>query len=179
MGRKRTISALAKSVARVGRKGSCVEGRDPAVATRALELLAEGRGVTFVSEETGIKFETLVRMKARHKTVLDERRAMLAEDALEMAEGYRLLQKEKMRMLIEDPEQLAKMNVRDLAVSWGIANDKFLGAMGENRVVVEHKGGAPSLADAIKAIEEARAAIRKDAIPVEVVVEPVKEIATT
>jgi hypothetical protein len=105
--------------------------------------------------------------------VLEERRQVLAQDALEVAEGLRLLQKEKMRMLAEDPEQLARTNIRDLAIPWGISIDKYLAVMGENKVVVEHKGAAPSLEDAMKAIEEARAKLK--ASSVEVVAKPVEE----
>jgi hypothetical protein len=42
-----------------------------------------------------------------------------------------------------------------------------LQALGEQKVVVEHRTGKPTLADAMKAIEEARAALQKEAIPVE------------
>jgi hypothetical protein len=76
-------------------------------------------------------------------------------------------------MLAEDPEQLAMTNIRDLTLPWGIANDKFLSAMGENKVVVEHKSGAPSLEDAMKAIEEARAKMKLASI--ETVVNEIKE----
>ena len=172
MGRKK-ISDLSKSVADNGNgKGNYLERRDPALAVQALDMLANGDSFHTVSKATGLTWETVSRLKARHKMVLDERRAMLAEDALEIAEGLRLLQKEKMRMLAEDPEQLARTNIRDLAIPWGIANDKFLAALGENKVVVEHKGAAPSLEDAMKAIEEARAKLK--ASSVEVVAKPVE-----
>jgi hypothetical protein len=39
-------------------------------------------------------------------------------------------------------------------------------ALGENKMVIEHKAGKPSLEDAMKAIEDARAALQKEAIPV-------------
>jgi hypothetical protein len=42
-----------------------------------------------------------------------------------------------------------------------------LQALGEQKVVVEHRTGKPTLADAMKAIEEARAALQKEAIPIE------------
>ena len=76
-------------------------------------------------------------------------------------------------MLAEDPEQLARTNIRDLTLPWGIANDKFLSAMGENRVVVEHKTSAPSLEDAMKAIEQAKANMKASSI--EAVVTEIKE----
>lgn len=156
------------------RTGNFLERTDPAKATRALEMLADGESFRTIQKELGLQWDTVARLKARHKTLLDERRAALAEDALEIAEGLRLLQKEKMRMLAEDPEQLARTNIRDLSIPWGIANDKFLAAVGENKVVVEHKSSAPSLEDAMRAIEEARAKLK--ASSVEIITKPVEPV---
>ena len=148
------------------RTGNFLERTDPGKATRALEMLADGESFRTIQKELGLQWDTVARLKARHKTLLDERRAVLAEDALEIAEGLRLLQKEKMRMLAEDPEQLARTNIRDLSIPWGIANDKFLAAVGENKVVVEHKSAAPSLEDAMKAIQEAREKLKLSAVEI-------------
>ena len=166
MGRKK-ICDLSKSVADNGNgKGNYLERRDPALAVQALDMLANGDSFHTVSKATGLTWETVSRLKARHKMVLDERRAMLAEDALEIAEGLRLLQKEKMRMLAEDPEQLARTNIRDLTLPWGISLDKYMTVLGENKVTVEHKSAAPSLEDAMKAIEEARAKLKASSMEV-------------
>jgi len=40
-------------------------------------------------------------------------------------------------------------------------------ALGEQKTIVEHRTGRPSLEDAIKAIEDARLALQKEAIPVD------------
>jgi len=174
MPKKKKVSDLALSVAaQANNVGNYIERRDPVLATQALELLAEGESINTIRAKTGMKWETICRLKTRHRAALDERRAMLAEDALDIAEGLRLLQKEKMRMLAEDPEQLARTNIRDLTLPWGIANDKFLSAMGENKVVVEHKAQAPSLEDAMKAIEEARAKLKAGSL--EAIVKPVEK----
>lgn len=171
--KKETRAAIVKSVAQFGDKvGNFLERRDPKLAAKVLEMLAEGETFFAIKKETGLQWDTVARLKARHKMTLDERRAVLAEDALDIAEGLRLLQKEKMRMLAEDPEQLARTNIRDLTLPWGIANDKFLSAVGENRVVVEHKGGKPTLEEAMAAIEEARAKLKAQSV--EVMVEEVK-----
>ena len=163
---------LAKSVAIVAnRPGNFLERKDPEMAAKILEMLADGESFQAVSQETGATWETVSRLRARHKVVLEERRAMLAEDALEIAEGLRLLQKQKMKMLAEDPEQLARTNIKDLTIPWAVANDKFMAAMGENKVTIEHKSGAPSLEDAMKAIQEARDKLK--ASSVEVVAEKV------
>jgi hypothetical protein len=83
-----------------------------------------------------------------------------------------MLQVEKMQQLADDPEALAKMNLRDLAISYGVYTDKFLLATEGNRMVIEHKQGAPSIEDAKKAIEEARRKMRN--MSVETVVTEVK-----
>lgn len=177
MPKKKKVSDLALSIAaQANNVGNYIERRDPVLATQALELLAEGESINTIRAKTGMKWETICRLKTRHKAALDERRAMLAEDALDIAEGLRLLQKEKMKMLAEDPEQLARTNIRDLTLPWGIANDKFLSAMGENKVVVEHKAQAPSLEDAMKAIEEARAKLKAGSV--EILAKPVNNETT-
>ena len=170
---RKPVSEMAVEIAKFGEaEGNYLERRDPAKAVKALEMLAEGCSFGKIREELGMKWETISRLKARHQMVLEDRRRELAQDALEIAEGLRLLQKEKMRQLAEDPEQLARTNIRDLAIPWGISIDKYLAVMGENKVVVEHKGAAPSLEDAMKAIEEARAKLK--ASSVEVVAKPVE-----
>lgn len=167
----RKSSIMAQSVASYADvAGNYLERKDPALAATILERLADGESFRSIQSDTGLKWETISRLKARHKMALDERRAVLADDALDIAEGLRLLQKEKMRMLAEDPDQLARTNIRDLAIPWGIANDKFLSAMGENKVTIEHKTAAPSLEDAMKAIEEARAKLK--AVSIETNVTP-------
>jgi uncharacterized protein with NRDE domain len=133
-----------------------LEARDPAKATLALEMLAGGETWEEVSNQTGYSFDQISRIRARHKVAIDKRKEQLAEDGLELAEGLRLLAKQKMAQLAENPDALAKVNIRDLVMSLGIAQDKFYMAAGEAKVTIEHRGNKPSLEDAMKAIEEAR-----------------------
>jgi hypothetical protein len=119
-----------------------------------------------VADETGWSFTQIGAVKARHEVAIEVRKKQLAADGFEMAEGIRLLMKQKMAMLADNPDALAKVNVKDLALSYGIAVDKGMLALGENKMVIEHKAGKPSLEDAMKAIEEARAALQKEAIEV-------------
>lgn len=171
--KSRKVSAVAKSVAvYAGVPGNYLERKDPELAAVVIDRLANGDSFFQISKDTGLKWETICRLKARHKMALDERRTMLADDALELVEGLRLLQKEKMRMLAEDPDQLAKTSIKDLAIPWGIANDKWFAAMGENKVIVEHRKGV-SLEDAMAAIAAAKAKLKEQAI--EVNVTPAKE----
>ena len=175
MGRK-PKDPIARSVAEYAHKpGNFLERRDPKLAAQVVSMLAEGCGYKEIMKETGLDWDTISRVKARHSVVLEERREMMAQDALDIAEGLRLLQKEKMRMLAEDPEQLARTNIKDLGITWGIANDKYLTVMGENKVTIEHKSAAPSLEDAMKAIEEARAKLKAGSV--EILTKPVSNEA--
>ena len=131
-----------------------------------LEQLAEGNTWEEIAEATGFSFNQISKVKARHETAIEVRRKQLAADGFEMAEGLRLLAKQKLEMLANNPDALAKVNIRDLVLSYGIAVDKGMQALGENKVVVEHKAGKPSLEDAMKAIAEARASLQKEAVDI-------------
>jgi hypothetical protein len=150
-----------------------IEKRKPKQAALALDMLAAGETYAKVMEATGIGFVALSALRARHERALEVRRKELALDGFEMAERMRALVAKKTEMLMEDDEALMKTPLKDLTLSYGISVDKGLQALGEQKVVVEHRAGKPSLADAMKAIEEARAALQKEAIPVETtIVEP-------
>ena len=143
-----------------------LEHREPAKAMLCLEQLAEGNTWEEIAEATGFSFNQISKVKARHETAIEVRRKQLAADGFEMAEGLRLLAKQKLEMLANNPDALAKVNIRDLVLSYGIAVDKGMQALGENKVVVEHKAGKPSLEDAMKAIAEARASLQKEAVDI-------------
>lgn len=143
-----------------------IERKDPKKAVLALEMLCNGKGYREVEELTGIGFDSLIGLRARHEVAIETRRKQLAGDGFEMAEGLRLLAKQKMEMLANDPDALAKVNLRDLAISYGVAVDKGMLALDGNRTIVEHVSRKPSLADAQAAIDEARAMLQKEAIKI-------------
>lgn len=152
---------LVEGVAKVGYERSrTLEARDASRAVKVLEMLADGRTCSYIRRELGVDFDTILRIKKDHAQTIEARRRILAEDALEITEGLRLLQREKMRQLAESPDKLESVNMRDLTLPWAIAQDKVFAAMGENKTVVEHRGSAPSLEDAVKAIEAARAKLK-------------------
>ena len=159
-----TSAIIVSSISESGSR--TLEAREPTKAMLCLELLADGSTWQQVADETGWSFNQIGAVKARHETAIEVRKKQLAADGFEMAEGIRLLMKQKMAMLADNPDALAKVNVKDLALSYGIAVDKGMLALGENKMVIEHKAGKPSLEDAMKAIEEARAALQKEAIEV-------------
>jgi hypothetical protein len=170
MGRK--SKAIVESVgdAQASLNHRYIEKRKPKEAALALDMLAAGETYSKVMETTGIGFVALSALRARHERALEVRRKELALDGFEMAERMRALVAKKAEMLMEDDEALMKTPLKDLTLSYGISVDKGLQALGEQKVVVEHRTGKPTLADAMKAIEEARAALQKEAIPVETTV---------
>lgn len=159
-----TPSVIVESVTLSECKG--IERKDPKRAVMALEMLCSGSGYKEVEIVTGLKFDQLIGLRARHEAAIEVRRKQLASDGFEMAEGLRLLVKEKMTNLANDPKALKNVNIRDLVVSYGIAADKGMLAADGNRTIIEHVSRRPSLADAQKAIDEARAVLQKEAIPV-------------
>jgi hypothetical protein len=151
----------------VGAGPRSIEARKPREATLALEMLAMGARYDEVCEETGLTFNQVASLKARHNQTVEVRRQVLAKDGFEMAEKLRLLTNRKLEMMAEDDDQLKKASLKDLTLSYAIAQDKAFSAMGEATKVVEVRAGKPTLEDARKAIEEAREALQKEAIPVE------------
>jgi hypothetical protein len=166
MGRKSKAIVESVGEAQVNLNHRYIEKRKPKEAALALDMLANGETYAKVMSTTGIGFVALSALRARHERALEVRRKELALDGFEMAERMRALVAKKTEMLMEDDEALMKTPLKDLTLSYGISVDKGLQALGEQKVVVEHRTGKPSLADAMKAIEEARAALRNDTIAV-------------
>jgi isocitrate lyase len=161
--------SLATAVAKVESPLS-TEARHPKEAALALEMLGEGKSFRQVADQTGLTLSQIGALRKRHKVTIDEHRERFASDGVQLAENLRLVALAKLQQLADDPEQLAKTNIRDLMLPYAIAQDKVFSALGENTVVVEHRSKGASLEDAQKAIEEARAKIRAKSI--EVVVTP-------
>jgi len=157
-----------------------IESTRPAQAAKALELFCEGqKTIKEISEELGMSYWTLIDFKRRHREVIADKRAQLAEEAFELAEGTRQLAKKKIQMLAEDPEALREMNLRDLNQAYKLAMDAGCYTLGtESRVTIEHKKEGISLEDAHKIIEEAKKQVRtiemKDAAVDAVVIEEIK-----
>ena len=166
-GRVEVKPGLATAVATADVRPNAIERREPVKATLALELLAEGKTYEEVAKVTGLGFTAIAALRARNDKPLEERRKQLAADGFELAEGLRLLAKQKMQSLADNPDELAKMNLRDLILPYAIAQDKAFAAVGENKVIVEHRKGA-SLEDAMNAIEAVRAKLRQSAIEIDV-----------
>jgi len=141
--------------------GATTEMAHPREAVMVLEMIAEGQSRKAIEKKTGIGFCAQIAMKARHEQTLAERRKVLAVEGFELAEGMRVLIKEKMEGMADDPVQLRATPLRDMAIGYGIFQDKAFCALGEHtgRVIVEHRMG-PSIEDAQAAIAEMREELR-------------------
>lgn len=147
-----------------------VEHTSPKEAALALEMLAQGDYYKEVEERTGIGFTALAGLKVRHQGALEERRASLAQDGFQMAEQLRMLVQKKAEMLADNEDELRKVNIKDLVLSNAISQDKAFTALGENKVVIEHRKEKMSIQDAKKMILDAQIEVKEadEAIDVEV-----------
>ena len=168
---KPSRGVLAKSVQESGISDRrYVEAKLPKESVLALEMLSNGEPYRKVEEATGLRWEALAGLRARHAGAIEKRRQQLANDGFLQVEKLRAISERKMDQLMEDEDSLKKMNIKDLILSQAIMQDKAFAAIGEgSKVVVEHKGGQPSIADAMKVIADARAALQKEAIDVEAI----------
>ena len=162
-------SAIGHSLARVmvAGRGNLTEVRNPERSALALEMLANGETYAAVEAATGISKKTLVSLRYRHSDAIGVRRERAADDAEHMAERYRAILEQKAEQLESDGDALARVNPKDLALTYGILRDKASTLRGDASSVVEHKRGV-SLEDARKMIEEAQKRLREEAIEVEV-----------
>ncbi len=165
---KRAMDAvIAESVgeaAKVGRSDK-IEVRDPMKAAVILERLARGDRLRRVMAEEGVGQEMIARLKLDHGEAIARRRELAAGDAEYLAERYRLLAEDKADQLADDPEAMARVNPKDLALSYGIYRDKASNLRGDATAVVEHKRSV-SLEDAAAMIEAARKKVQGEAIDV-------------
>lgn len=168
MGETKTVfPSIATAVASVESPLS-TEARNPKEAALALEMLGAGSSFREIQAATGLTLSQIAAVRKRHKVTIEEHRERFASDGVELAESLRLVAKAKLQQLADDPEQLAKTNIRDLILPYAIAQDKVFSALGENTVVVEHRSKGVSLEDAQKAIAEARAKIKAESIEINV-----------
>jgi hypothetical protein len=158
--------AIQESVATADVRSDALEFKDPVRAVAALEMLAQGEGYKAVSSALSMTFSQITALRGRHVVPLEERRKALGADGFELAEKHRLLLHKKLDDLAEDDEGLRKVQLKDLNMGYAIMQDKALQAVEGNKIVIEHKKVGASLADAVKAIEEAQKRVQGEAITV-------------
>jgi len=144
---------IARAVAQEASKGTvAVENKNPQMAVEILEALARGDTVRKISARYELDHATVQRMAKRHReTILDVKELIAGHAYMDLQRGRSILNK-KWDMMEDDPEQIAKTNVRDLVQSVSMLGEGYMSAVGENKVIVEHRSG-PTLEDFAKHLE--------------------------
>jgi hypothetical protein len=156
---RRLQRELAESLAKqAATSPTKIEAKRPHEAAQAIELLAQGVSIVRIKEETGISLCALTRLRQDHSEVISHRQERAASDAARAADGYRILLMERANQLGEDPAALAKINPKDLAITFGVCTDKAMSLSGRATVVIEHRT-APSREEYREALKQAQARV--------------------
>ena len=158
-------SKIAKAVALKGSEPTpTIEKKNPQMAVEILEGLARGATGRQLAAKYQIDLGTIQRMARRHRETITDVKELIAGHAYMDLQRGRAILNQKWDMMEDDPEQIAKTNVRDLVQSVSMLGEGYMAAIGENKVVIEHRTG-PSVSDAQAAIllakERAKAKIEE------------------
>ena len=154
-------------------QGHCIENTDPEKAAKILWMLSQGVPKLRISNELGVRRETITRLGWTHKDTLETKRKEFSREFAITAELYKDLLIEKFERLAKDPEKLDAISPDKLAVAMGILADKSAQLAGMAGVIIEHRKGV-SIDDAMKFQAEIRARIaekmKAQAIVAEIVI---------
>jgi len=134
---------------------SLLEVQRPLDAARALWMMSCGVSMTRIGRELKIKTDTIRRLSWRHDDTLQTLKKQFARKCGQTAALYTDLLIDKAEQLMESPDDLRKINPKDLALSMAILTDKSMALSGMAGTIIEHKSGA-SVSDAAKIIQEAK-----------------------
>lgn len=137
------------------KKLMCLEATNPEKAAQALYLLQQGATIYKASKETGISEIVLRRTASHHLGPLEKWRPDLVSRLGRLAFSSAAALEMKLEQIMSDPEEMKKVSVDKLAVTYGIIGDKFLTLSGQATVITESRTG-PTLEDAMKFREEVR-----------------------
>jgi len=147
---------IAKAVSAAGSVAKrTVERCDPAKAVEVIEELGRGATVRQIAAKYELDRATIERMAKRHRSLIVEIREFISGHAfMDLQRGRGILNR-KFDMMEDDPEQIAKTNIRDLAQTVSMLGEGYVASIGENRSTVVVEMG-PSVADAMAAIIAAK-----------------------
>lgn len=133
-----------------------LELRKPEQCAHALCLL-DDQAVTQreIAKATGLNDWELGQLIFRNPELWETRKKRLAAKAAQTAEDLVDLARKKAAMLAEDEDELAKTPIKDIALAYGIINDKAASLNGEAATVIEHRTG-PTIDAAMAFREEVR-----------------------
>lgn len=150
----------------------------PEQSAMALWMIANGRTKKDACEKTGLAGNEIWRLSRHHvgtlAQFLEKKRPELAARYLHVAEQTVGLLEKKIDQLESDDEALAGEKLKDLALGFGIVNDKAMQLAGVATVRIEHVKG-PSIEDYEELINAARKRLSESAIEAEVISDGVEE----
>jgi hypothetical protein len=148
---------VAKTIGAIALKGrgNCREIKSPEKTAEMVSDLLNGMSTSSWCAKYNLGGTDLRAFKQKYMPLIAERKEWLARQNVSVASMAQELQLQKMEQLAEDPEELKKVNVRDLAMTANLAIQGFVQMTDGNRVIVEHQKGA-TLEDAQARIALAR-----------------------
>jgi len=152
----RAAQVLAKGVT----KARALEVTQPEKAAMALYLLNEFPDMSRreVARRVNVARIDLDRLAYHNAMKLEDARPELAMKFTKNASDLAELVGRKIDRIREDDEQLDQTSLKDLTIAMGISAQNAATMAGVATTIIEHRTG-PTLDDAMKAIEEAKAKI--------------------
>jgi len=166
----RAQAVLAKGVT----KARALEVVHPERAAMALYLLNEfpDMGRAQIAKRVNVARHDLDRLAYNNAMKLEDARPELAAKFTKNASDIADLVGRKIARISEDDEQLDQTSLKDLTIAMGISAQNAATMAGVATTIIEHRTG-PTLDDAMKAIEEAKAKVAEklkgDAIEAEII----------
>ncbi len=154
-----SIEVVGEHQRQVGVSG--MEVQSPGKAARILNALADGNPTRKIERHFRVGGSLLTRMRRDHHEVLREARMIRAQAAAEVADQARELLAKKIDQLAGDEQALAKANLKDLGITFGIVTDKAQLLANDPTLIVQDQTPKVTLQDARDFIEEAKAKVAR------------------
>ena len=154
-----SIEVVGEHQRQVGVSG--MEVQSPGKAARILNALADGNPTRKIERHFRVGGSLLTRMRRDHHEVLREARMIRAQAAAEVADQARELLAKKIDQLFGDEQALAKANLKDLGITFGIVTDKAQLLANDPTLIVQDQTPKVTLQDAMDFIEEAKAKVAR------------------
>lgn len=153
----RSIEFVTEHQRKAGTSG--MEVQNPEKAARILNALADGEPSRKIERQFRVGGSLLTRMRRDHCEVLSQSKRARAQAAAEVADQARELLTKKINQLAGDDAALAKANLKDVGITFGIVTDKAQLLANDPTLIVGDPTPKVSIQDAIDAIEAAKAEV--------------------
>ncbi len=138
----------------------------PHMVVRILMMIESGSGRREISKECQVNSRAIARIRERyHETIQESRKEFSRKFANATTLAVEAFT-ERMHNILDDEDELKKVNPKDLAIAVGVFTDKGLLMDGEATSIHEVRKGN-SMEDAAAMIEEAKNRIARKSITVE------------